>query len=110
MRGIKFLSHPESSVAEMSSTVILETAADLGLPILGHFTPAECDQLMQRVPEAKVIMAHMGAQPYVQGNWHLAVEVAGQYPNLYVDTVSSHIDNGMLEHAVQQLGAEISVK
>jgi len=106
MRGVKLLSHPESSVTESSSTVILETAADLRLPILGHFTPAECDELMQRVPEAIIIMAHMGGQPYALGNWHLAVEVAGRHPNLYVDTASSQIDNGMLEYAVQQLGAE----
>ncbi|MHC4441584.1 MAG: amidohydrolase family protein [Planctomycetota bacterium] len=106
MQGVKFLSHPESPVTESCSTAILETVADLRLPLLGHFTPAECDQLMQWVPEAKIIMAHMGGQPYVLGNWHLAVDVASRHPNLYVDTASSHIDNGMLEYAVGQLGAE----
>ena len=99
-------SHPESPITEAASTAILETAADLRLPILGHFTPAECDQLMQRVPEATVVMAHMGGQPYALGNWHLAVEVAGRHRNLYLDTASSQIDNGMLEHAVRQVGPE----
>ena len=106
MRGIKIYSHPESSVVEASSTPIFELAADLDLIVLGHFSQHECDQLMQRVPEAKVIMAHMGGTPYSQGNWHLAVEVAARYDNLYVDTASSMIDNGMLEYAVEHLGAE----
>jgi len=106
MRGVKMYSHPESPITEASSTAILETAADLRLPVLGHFTPTECDQLMQRVPGAVVVMAHMGGQPYALGNWHLAVEVASRHPNLYLDTASSQIDNGMLEYAVQQVGPE----
>ena len=106
MRGVKMYSHPESPITESASTPILETAADLRLPVLGHFTPAECDTLMQRVPEAIIVMAHMGGQPYAQGNWHLAVEVASRHANLYLDTASSQMDNGMLEHAVGQLGPE----
>ena len=86
MKGVKMYSHPESPITEASSTAILETAADLKLPILGHFTPDECDVLMQRVPEARIMMAHMGGQPYAMGNWHLAVEVAARHPNLYLDT------------------------
>ncbi|UCD27709.1 MAG: amidohydrolase family protein, partial [Planctomycetota bacterium] len=99
MRGVKMYSHPESPVTEVASSAILETAAELRLPILGHFTPSECDQLMQCVPEMNLIMAHMGGQPYALGNWHLAVEVAGRYTNLYLDTASSQIDNGMIEYA-----------
>ena len=106
MRGVKIYSNPDCSIVESSSTVIFETVAELDLIVLGHFTQAECDTLMQRVPEAKVIMAHMGGTPYAQGNWHLAVEVAARHENLYVDTASSMIDNGMLEHAVQHLGPE----
>ena len=106
MKGVKLYSHPESPITEASSTAILETAADLKLPILGHFTPDECDVLMKRVPEARIVMAHMGGQPYAMGNWHLAVEVAARHTNLYLDTASSQIDNGMIEHAVEQLGAD----
>ena len=65
-----------------------------------------CDTLLQRVPEAIVVMAHMGGQPYAMGNWHLAVEVAMKHANLYLDTASSQIDNGMMEYAVKHLGAE----
>jgi len=106
MKGVKLYSHPESPITEASSTAILETATDLKLPILGHFTPDECDVLMQRVPETRIVMAHMGGQPYAMGNWHLAVEVAARHPNLYLDTASSQIDNGMIEHAVEHIGAE----
>jgi predicted TIM-barrel fold metal-dependent hydrolase len=106
MRGVKMYSHPESSITEASSTPMLELAAELELPVLGHFTPEECDVLMQRVPEATVVMAHMGGQPYAKGNWHLAVEVAGRHPNLCLDTATSQIDNGMIEYAVEQIGAE----
>lgn len=106
MRGVKMYSHPESSITEASSTPIFETAAEFKLPVLGHFTPAECDTVLQRVPEAIILMAHMGGQPYALGNWHLAVEVAAKHPNLYLDTASSQIDNGMLEHAVEHLGPE----
>ena len=106
MRGVKMYSHPESPITEATSEAILATAAELRLPVLGHFTPTECDQLMQRVPEATVVMAHMGGQPYARGNWHLAVEVAGRHRNLYLDTASSQIDNGMLEYAVQHVGPE----
>lgn len=106
VRGVKMYSHPESPVTEVSSTAILETAADLKLPVLGHFTPNECDVLMARVPEVSIVMAHMGGQPYAWGNWHMAVEVAGRHPNLYLDTATSQIDRGMLEHAVELLGPE----
>lgn len=106
MRGVKMYSHPESPITEASSTAIIEMAADLKLPILGHFTPIECDVLMTRVPEARMVMAHMAGQPYAFGNWHLAVEVAGRHPNLYLDTATSQIDSGMLEHAVRCLGPE----
>ncbi|MBP7933180.1 MAG: amidohydrolase [Phycisphaerae bacterium] len=106
MRGVKMYSHPESPITEASSTAILATAAELKLPVLGHFTPSECDVLMARVPEIRIIMAHMAGQPYAFGNWHLAVEVAGRHPNLYLDTGTSQIDSGMLEHAVEVLGPE----
>ena len=51
-------------------------------------------------------MAHMGGHPYAFGDWHRAVAVAKKHPNLLLDTASSQIDNGMLEHAVAELGPE----
>jgi len=84
----------------------LETAAELDMPVLAHATPDECDHLMQHVPEARVVMAHMGGHPWACGDWHRAVAVATRHENLLLDTASSQIDNGMLEWAVAQLGPE----
>jgi predicted TIM-barrel fold metal-dependent hydrolase len=106
MRGIKLYSHPEAPITESWVYPVLEAAAGLGLMVLGHLTPNECDHLMQHVPEVRLVMAHMGGQPYAFGNWHLAVEMAGQHANLYLDTATSQMDDGMLEHAVERLGPE----
>ncbi len=105
MRGVKLYSHPEAPIAESWTYPVLELAAELRMPVLGHLTPTECDQLMRHVPQVVLVMAHMGGQPYAFGNWHLAVEVAERHPNLYLDTATSQMDDGMLEHAVERLGA-----
>lgn len=106
MRGVKTYSLPEAPISEPTTIPLLEIAAELKMPILAHTTPDECDYLMQRVPEAMLMMAHMGGHPWAHGNWHRAVWVAEQHPNLILDTASSQIDNGMLEHAVERLGPE----
>jgi len=106
MRGLKIYSHPEASIAEDGTIPLLEAAAEYGMPILSHTTPAECDWLMGRVPAARLVMAHMGGHPYAFGDWHRAVAAAKKHPNLLLDTASSQIDNGMLEHAVEELGPE----
>lgn len=107
LRALKIYSHPEASIAEPGTIPLLEKTVELGIgPILAHTTPDECDYLMTRVPEARLLMAHMGGHPYAFGDWHRAVAVAKKHANLLLDTASSQIDNGMLEHAVAQLGAE----
>ena len=105
-RGLKIYSHPEASIAEPGTYPLLEAAAEYGMPILAHTTPDECDHLMTHVPQARLLMAHMGGHPYAFGDWHRAVAVAKKHPNLLIDTASSQIDNGMLEHAVAELGPE----
>ncbi len=105
-RGLKIYSHPEASITEEWSYPLLEQAARYGMPILAHTTPVECDHLMDHVPQARLLMAHMGGHPYAFGDWHKAVAVAKKHPNLLLDTASSQIDNGMLEWAVAELGPE----
>lgn len=105
-RGLKIYSHPEASIAEPGTYPLLEAAAEFGMPILAHTTPDECDHLMTQVPRARLLMAHMGGHPYAFGDWHRAVAVAKRHPNLLLDTASSQIDNGMIEHAVAEIGAE----
>jgi len=106
MRGVKIYSHPEATIAEPETSSLLETAVELGMPILSHTTPEECDYLMGLVPEAMLVMAHMGGHPYAHGDWHRAVGVARKHPKLILDTATSQIDNGMIEYAVSQIGAE----
>jgi uncharacterized protein len=105
-RGLKIYSHPEASIAEPGTFPLLEAAAEYGMPILAHTTPDECDYLMQHVPQARLLMAHMGGHPYAFGDWHRAVAVAKKHKNLLLDTASSQIDNGMLEWAVAEVGPE----
>lgn len=106
MRGIKTYSRPEATMSDPSSVPFFETAAELKMPILVHATPAECDYILTRVPGAIVNMAHMGGHPWAHGDWHAAVACAARHPNLYLDTASSQLDNGMLEYAVEHVGAE----
>jgi uncharacterized protein len=106
MRGLKIYSHPEASIAEPGTVPLLEAATEYGMPILAHTTPAECDYLMERVPQCRLLMAHMGGHPYAHGDWHRAIAVAEKHPNLLLDTASSQIDNGMLELAVERLGPQ----
>ncbi|HSW47429.1 MAG TPA: amidohydrolase family protein [Phycisphaerae bacterium] len=105
-RGMKIYSHPEASIAEPGTAPLLEAAAECGMVILAHTTPDECDYLMKLVPQARLLMAHMGGHPYAFGDWHRAVAVAKKHGNLLLDTASSQIDNGMIEHAVAELGPE----
>ncbi len=106
MRGIKTYSLPEASVAEPASYPLLEIAAELGMPVLVHITPDECDHLMTHVPEVRLVMAHMGGHPWALGDWQRAIAVAARHENLLLDTATSQIDNGMIEQAVEVIGPE----
>ncbi len=106
MHGLKIYSTPEMSIAEPAVIPILETCAELKMPILAHTTPAECEYIMERVPEANFIMAHAGGQPYAHGDWNRAIMVARKYPNLYLDTACSTVDSSFVEACVEALGAD----
>lgn len=80
---------------------LLEKAAELKIPALLHCTPEECKGLAEAVPDAIIIMAHMGF-----GNWNKAIMVAEEYENIFLDTASSCVDMGMIETAVEVIGAE----
>ncbi len=106
-RGIKTYSRPEASMAPIPESLpLFELAAELKMPVLVHATPEECDFICSHVPEAWVNMAHMGGHPWALGDWHKAVAYALKHKNLFLDTASSQIDNGMLEYAVSRVGAE----
>jgi uncharacterized protein len=106
MRGLKIYSTPEMSIAEPAMIPILETCAELKMPVLAHTTPAECDYLMSYVPEATFIMAHAGGQPYAHGDWNRAIMVAKKHPNLYLDTACSTVDSSFVETCMREVGAD----
>jgi uncharacterized protein len=106
MRGLKIYSTPEMSIAEPAMIPILETCAELKMPVLAHTTPAECDYLMSHVPEATFIMAHAGGQPYAHGDWNRAIMVAKKHPNLYLDTACSTVDSSFVETCMREVGAD----
>ena len=106
MRGLKIYSTPEASIAEPAMIPILEKCVELKLPILSHTTPQECEYLLAAVPEAKLIMAHAGGQPFARGDWNRALMAAQRFENLYLETACSTIDCGFLETCVAALGPE----
>jgi len=106
MRGLKIYSTPDMSIAEPAMLPILEKCVSLEFPILAHTTPQECEYLLGHVPEAKLIMAHAGGQPFAKGDWNRAIIAAQRFENLYLDTATSTIDAGFLEACVAALGPE----
>lgn len=106
MRGLKLYSTPEMSLAETASIPVLEKCVELDIPILAHTTPQECEYLLSRVPQAKLIMAHTGGQPWAKGDWQRALMAARAFENLHLDLTSSTIDTGLVEAAVEAAGAQ----
>lgn len=94
------------SINRPSMVPLVALAADLGLPMLAHCTPEEAVALTAQVPHAKFIMAHTGCQPGANGDWNKAIQWAKPVPNIYLDLTASTIDTGMVEAAVEAVGAE----
>jgi predicted TIM-barrel fold metal-dependent hydrolase len=95
-----------TSLGEPPMIPIVEKAAELGMVLLLHASPEECEWLAERVPEASIIMAHSGGCPTAWGDWPKAIETAKRCPGIYLDTASSMVDYGYIEAAVKALGAE----
>jgi predicted TIM-barrel fold metal-dependent hydrolase len=53
-------------------------------------------------PEAMLIEAHIGGG----GDWEWAIRQLRAAPSVYLDTSGSVIDEGMIEMAVRELGAD----
>ena len=91
---------------------VVEKAQELGAPVLMHAwkkatgnlpfesTPSHIAELAERFPGANFIMAHIG------GDWERGIKAVRGIPNVYVDTSGSIIEYGMIEAAVETLGAE----
>ena len=85
---------------------VIEKAAELRIPILSHSNAEECEAVSRLYPEAMLINAHMNNCPEGQGDWHRSIAAAKAFPNIILDTTCSAFDNGMIEHAVEEVGAE----
>jgi hypothetical protein len=99
LRGLKLHGVP--------STEMVETAAELKIPILYH-PPAvrESLEVVQSYPNVAFILAHLGC--FASRDWRehvAAIEAAGRLANLYLDT-SSVVFFEYLERAASELPAE----
>jgi predicted TIM-barrel fold metal-dependent hydrolase len=86
---------------------VLEKAADLKVPVLVHSVDGPCARAAERVPEATILLAHLGAGYGIAVNeWLDAIEMAKTHPNVYLETCQSDISYGQIEMAVKELGPE----
>ena len=91
---------------------IMEKAAFYNIPILQHTwfkitgcipgesTPTDVAALAKEFPEVTIVMAHIG------GDWQRGIKAVRDLPNVLIDICSSIVDCGMIEKAVEELGAE----
>ncbi|MCU0913123.1 MAG: amidohydrolase family protein [Planctomycetes bacterium] len=89
------------------SQEMVETAEELGIPILYHPPTVEASlEVVRAHPKVLFILAHLGC--FASQNWrqHVqAIDAARQIPNLYLDT-SSVVFGDYLEQAARALPAE----
>lgn len=91
---------------------IMDRAAELQVPVLHHAwykatefvfnesTPAEIAHLARRHPTVNIIMAHLAG-----GGWRGVRDIL-DVPNVVVDTSGAQPHAGLVEYAVEQLGAD----
>jgi uncharacterized protein len=110
LKGVKL--EVETNSRSRRLDPIMETCARLNIPVLHHAwyktvgktldesTPADIADLAGRHPDVKIIMAHLTA-----GGIRGVLDIQ-TYPNIYVDTSGSQPVAGIVEYAVEKLGAE----
>ncbi|HYY87887.1 MAG TPA: TatD family hydrolase [Chloroflexota bacterium] len=108
MKGVKLhpvgnLSHPGSEVSRR----VIRRAAAYHAPVLFHCgdealsTPLQIAAAAEAVPEARIILGHMGGYFHVDE----AIEVATRYPNLYLETSAMPYPD-RIRRAVDAVGPE----
>ena len=107
-RGLKF--HPVGSMvhpADPGHVAFTRKAAELGVPVLFHcgdeeYTlPWQIARLLEAVPEATIILGHMGGYSHVPD----AIEVAERYPNAILET-SACPHPGLIREAIARVGPD----
>ena len=108
MKGVGELVTRPSYPADLPGWVaVFEEAADLRVPVLLHAVAGPCARAAEVVPEATILLAHMGAGNGLAPNeWSDAIEMARVHPNVYLETAQSDTSYGQIELAVKELGPE----
>ena len=104
MHGIKLhISHTLIDYDHPRVIPFFELAVERKVPVLIHCFDGgrSADRVAAQVPEAAVIMGHMGG--YL---WPQAIEVAAQHANLYLEICCSCAEIGIVESAVAAVGPE----
>jgi predicted TIM-barrel fold metal-dependent hydrolase len=108
MKGVKL--HPVGNLSHPAAEVtlrVIRRAAEHHAPVLFHCgdealtTPLQIAAAAEAVPEASIILGHMGGYFHVDE----AIEVAARVPNLYLET-SAMPYPAQIRRAVQTIGAE----
>lgn len=108
MKGLKL--HPVGTLAHPGnegSVRLIRRAAEYGAPTLFHCgdepltTPLEIAEAARQVPEATIILGHMGGYFHVDD----AIEVAERYENVVLETSAVPYPDKIGE-AVRRIGAE----
>ncbi len=95
---------------------LVELCIELGVPILEHagrshyYNPTQprisdggvIAETANRYPEAMIICGHIGGG----GDWEWTIKALRDAPTAYLDTSGSVVDEGMIEMAVDILGAD----
>ena len=108
MKGVGELeTGPHDPIDTPDWIAILEKAADLKVPVLAHAAPIPCVSAARRVPEATILMAHLGSGLGIgMDDWIQGIELAKTSSNVYVETCTSITSYGQIEMAVRELGPE----
>jgi uncharacterized protein len=103
LHGVSTLAHP----GEEPVLRLLRIAADRGVPVMFHSgddpftTPWELADAARAVPDATVVLAHIGGYGHTED----AIAVAEALPNVYLDTSATPYPLAIGD-AVRRLGAE----
>jgi predicted TIM-barrel fold metal-dependent hydrolase len=99
---------------------IYEKAIDLNVPLLWHSghtldratalavgqpnisDGTDIARAARRYPEAMIIQGHIGGG----GDWEWGIKAVRHTPNVYLDTSGSVVDDGMIDMAVREIGAD----
>jgi len=110
MRGLKFWVAVKAT--DQRHDPLFARAQELNIPVLyhawykafdqgpGESTPAEVADLARRFPKVTLVMAHL------TGGQERGVHDISACPNVLIDTSGGQPEAGLVEYAVEQLGAE----